>query len=128
MKKICFIIIAIAISIPLCAQVTSSQTTPPKANPTFTPGTHKYYYYPSTNVYFDKITGNYWYKDDPSATTWKRTGTLPSTFKPGKGPRYKLNYKGIYPWKNNKEDIIRYKVNQNKKPDVKKKKNKVKNH
>ena len=98
---------------PVSAQVTSSQTIPPKANPTFTPGSHKYYYYPEMNVYFDEANGNYWFKDNPSSATWKRTRTLPSTFKPGKGPRYKLNYKGINPWENNKEDIIKYKVNPN---------------
>ena len=113
MKKIFTILLLFVVIAPVSAQVTSSMTTPPKANPTFTPGSHKYYYYPSTNVYFDEANGNYWFKDSPSSVTWKRTRTLPSTFKPGKAPRYKLNYKGIDPWTNNKEDIIKYKVNPN---------------
>ena len=73
-----------ALLAPVSAQVTSSQTIPPRANPTFTPGSHKYYYYPEMNVYFDEANGNYWFKDNPSSATWKRTRTLPSTFKPGK--------------------------------------------
>jgi len=127
MKKVFIMLLALCAVLPVSAQVTSSQTTPPKANPTFTPGSHKYYYYPSTNVYFDEANGNYWYKDRPSSTTWKRTRTLPSTFNPGKGPRYKLNYKGVHPWKNNKEDIIKYKVNPNGKV-LKKKKDKAEKH
>lgn len=127
MKKIFGILLSFIVIAPVSAQVTSSQTTPPKANPTFTPGTHKFYYYPSTNVYFDEVNGNYWFKDNPSSATWKRTRTLPSTFKPGKGPKYKLNYKGIDPWKNNKEDIIKYKVNPNGKV-IGKKKHKKDNH
>jgi hypothetical protein len=108
MKKIFSILILCAVIAPVSAQDTSWQT---EANRTFTPGTHKYYYYPSTNIYFDEANGNYSFKDNPSSATWKRTRTLPSTFKPGKGLRYKLNYKGIDPWKNNKVDIIKYKVN-----------------
>ncbi len=125
MKKIITFLASCMFIMPLGAQVTSSMTTPPKTNPTFTPGSHKYYYYPSTNVYFDEANGNYWYKDRPSSATWKRTRTLPSTFNPRTGPRYKLNYKGINPWKNNKEDIIKYKVKPNGKPVMKQKKHKV---
>lgn len=112
MKKIVMFLLSVVVILPVSAQVTSSMTTPAIANPTFTPGSHKYYYYPSINVYSDEANGNYWYKDRPSSITWKRTRTLPSTFKPGNGPKYKLNYKGLNPWKNNKEDVIKYKVNK----------------
>ena len=128
MKKIILILIGVASYFPLSAQVTSSVTTPPTTNPTFKPGSHKYYYYPSTNVYLDEANGNYWYKEKPYSTTWKRTRTLPQNFKPGKGPRYKLDYKGIDPWKNNKEDILKYKVNKKGKPVKQKMKNKPDKH
>ncbi len=128
MKKIFILLLFAIFKLPVSAQVTSSMTTPPKTNPTFTPGSHKYYYYPKTNVYYDESDGNYWYKDSPSSITWKHTRTLPSTFKPGKGPRYKLNYKRSDPWKNNKEDIIRYKVKKKGKPAMRSQKDKRDKH
>ena len=70
---------------------------------------HKYYYYPKSNVYFDQVSGNYWFWDKTSSQ-WKMTTTTPSGVILLKDNRQPLSYRGDEPWKNNAADMKKYKV------------------
>lgn len=74
--------------------------------------THTYYYYPSSNVYFDQASGNYWYWDK-SSSQWQMNTTLPQTVTVEETDKYQIPYKGNDPWKNNAEDMKKYKVKKN---------------
>jgi len=69
----------------------------------------KFYYYPSSNVYYNVSTGEYWYYDDVS-TTWIEVKALPTTITFEKAPKYTVYYNGIDVWKENAEHIKKYKV------------------
>ena len=69
---------------------------------------HKYYYYPSSNVYFDQANGTYWYWDNVTSQ-WKTTTTAPAGVILQKKDSHAINYSGDEPWKNNAEDMKRYK-------------------
>jgi hypothetical protein len=72
-------------------------------------GSRKYYYYPSSNLYFDEVSGNYWYWDN-GTSAWSMTQTLPSTITvTDKALRYPLTYTGDDPWKYNADDVKKYK-------------------
>jgi len=86
------------------AQVTDTVST--------TTTVHKYYFYPSSNVYYDEATGSYWFWDK-SSSQWVTAQTLPSAVPLIKTPQYSLNYNGIEPWKNNAVDLKKYKVKKN---------------
>lgn len=95
------------------AQERTTQTT------TTTITAHKYSYYPASDVYFDQATGNYWYHEKGSAT-WTMTQTLPSTITVEKNSaQYPLTYTGNDPWKNNMDDIKKYKIKKNGKVKIK---------
>ena len=108
MKKILFLILICGAAITASAQSTDSTTTT-----TTTTTSHKYYYYPSSNVYFDEASGNYWYWNGASSD-WSMVQSLPDTVKIEKTTtRYPITYSGNDPWKNNAEDLKKYKVKKN---------------
>jgi hypothetical protein len=118
MKKILILLLVSGSVLTASAQVeqsttTTTTTTTPTANAAMQPGHHEYYFYPSQNVYFDKSTGDYWYKESPTATTWTETTTLPSTITVENEKSYPIQYKGNDPWKNNTADLKKYKVKKN---------------
>ena len=67
-----------------------------------------YYYYPSSNVYYNPANSEYWYYDDVSAT-WTQVKELPSTIVLTKTPRYTVYYSGEDVWKDNAVHMKKYK-------------------
>ena len=59
-----------------------------------------FYYYPSSNVYFNISTGNYIYYD-PGVTTWVTVQRLPATIVVTRTPRYIVYYNGPEVWRDN---------------------------
>jgi len=106
-RKICTMKkILLAMMICVAALVASAQNSD-TANRNSSP--HKYYYYPSSNVYFDQVSAKYWYWDN-STSQWKTTTTAPVGVILQKKDRYALNYSGDAPWKNNAADMKKYKT------------------
>jgi hypothetical protein len=77
----------------------------------------KYYYYPSSNVYYNVSTGEYWYYDSPT-TKWVEVKTLPTTITVEKTVVDTVYYNGPDVWKENAMHQKKYKV---KKSEVKQK-------
>ena len=71
-----------------------------------------FYYYPSSNVYYNVSAADYWYFDD-ATKAWVEVKTLPTTITLGKTPRYTVYYNGTDVWKDNAEHVKRYKVKDN---------------
>ena len=92
------------------AQNDSTNSTSTNTTPTTT--MHKYFYYPSSNVYFDEASGNYWYWDNGTAK-WLTVQTLPSTITVANTQRYPIDITGNDPWLNNASDLKKYKVKGN---------------
>jgi hypothetical protein len=80
----------------------------------------RYYYYPSSNVYYNITTHDYLYYD-PGTTAWVTVRTLPATIMITKTPRYTVYYKGPDVWKENAMHKNKYKPK--KAPEKKGKKN-----
>jgi hypothetical protein len=72
----------------------------------------KFYYYPSSNVYYNISTGDYWYYDEPTVK-WVEVKTLPETITLDKTPVYTIYYNGPDVWKENAEHQKKYKSNKN---------------
>ena len=72
----------------------------------------RFYYYPSTNVYYNPASDQYWYYDDVS-TTWTEVKTLPTTITLTKTPRYTVYYNGEDVWKDNATHMQKYKAKKN---------------
>jgi hypothetical protein len=68
----------------------------------------RFYYYPSTNVYYNVSTGEYWYYDN-GTTNWVEVKTLPATITVEKTPRYTVYYNGPDVWKDNAVHQKKYK-------------------
>lgn len=114
MKKILILFLISGSVLTASAQVDSTTTTTTTTtNQNVQPGQHEYYFYPSQNLYYDKASGNYWYKESPDATTWTETTTLPSTINVQSEQSYPIHYNGNDPWKNNTGDLKKYKVKNN---------------
>lgn len=111
MKKLLSVLILSFALISSFAQTTTRTTTT-------THRTYRYYYYPASNVYFNEASGNYWYWDNGSSQ-WTTVQTLPANIKVVKSGRYLVNYNGDDPWKNNPDDIRKYKVKKNGKVKIK---------
>jgi len=75
-----------------------------------------FYYYPSSNVYYNVSTHDYLYYD-PGTTTWVTVQTLPATITLTKTPKYTVYYNGNDVWKDNAMHKNKYKA---KKPVAKK--------
>ncbi|MES2431161.1 MAG: hypothetical protein V4556_09495 [Bacteroidota bacterium] len=87
-------------------------------DPTVTTTT-TYWYYPSENVYYNEVTGDYWYYDNPT-TTWMTVKTLPNTYVvTDKTHHVDVTYAGTDVWKENKEHLMKYKMKKNGKMKVK---------
>jgi hypothetical protein len=71
-----------------------------------------FYFYPSSNVYYNVVASDYWYYDDATAS-WVEVKTLPTTITLEKAPRYTVYYTGKDVWKENGEHVKRYKVKNN---------------
>lgn len=98
--------------ISVFAVASAQDTTVTQSTTTRTVTTHRYYYYPGSNVYYDEASGNYWYYDQPT-TTWMTVQTLPSTIALDKSARYRINYTGDDPWKQNSMHMKKYKMKKN---------------
>lgn len=68
-----------------------------------------YYYYPSSNVYYNIGTHDYWYYD-PGTTAWVTVKTLPSGITITRAPKYTVYYNGPDVWKDNATHKTKYKV------------------
>ncbi len=107
----------ILISMLICGAVFSASAQNDSANSTSintSPTTimHKYFYYPSSNVYFDEGSGNYWDWNN-GTSKWITVQTLPSTITVGNAERYPIDVTGNDPWLNNASDLKKYKVKGN---------------
>ena len=69
----------------------------------------RFYYYPSSNVYYNVSTGEYWYYDN-GTTNWVDVKTLPTTITVEKTPRYTVYYNGTDVWKDNAVHQKKYKA------------------
>ncbi|KAA9035897.1 hypothetical protein FW778_20320 [Ginsengibacter hankyongi] len=69
----------------------------------------QYYYYPSSNVYYNPQTNEYWYKDT-TTTSWVTVKTLPANVTVSDNDKQVVYYNGTDPWKNNTADQKKYKV------------------
>ena len=67
-----------------------------------------YYYYPSSNVYYNISTGDYWYYN-PGSTAWITVRSLPSGITITRTPRYIVYYNGKDVWKDNASHKTKYK-------------------
>ena len=72
----------------------------------------KFYYYPSSNIYYNVSSEDYWYYDDVSAT-WTQVKTLPTTITLTKTPVYTVYYNGEEVWKENAVHMKKYKIKNN---------------
>jgi hypothetical protein len=73
----------------------------------------KYWYYPSQNLYYNDVTGDYWYYDE-ATTKWADVKKLPGTIKFAvTDDRYPVYYKGTDIWRDNKVHLSKYKVKKN---------------
>jgi hypothetical protein len=68
----------------------------------------RFYYYPSSNVYYNVSTGEYWYYDN-GTTNWVEVKTLPTTIIVTKTSRYTVYYNGPDVWKENATHQKKYK-------------------
>ena len=71
-----------------------------------------YYYYPSSNVYYNVVGSDYWYYDE-ATSAWVEVKTLPATITLEKAPRYTVYYNGKDVWKDNATHMKKYKVKDN---------------
>jgi hypothetical protein len=71
-----------------------------------------FYYYPSSNVYYNVSASDYWYFDDANKA-WVEVKTLPTTITVEKAPRYTVYYNGADVWKDNAAHQKKYKVKDN---------------
>src|SRR5258705_2301502 len=67
-----------------------------------------FYYYPSSNVYYNVSAHDYEYYD-PGTTTWVTVQKLPATITFTKTPRYTVYYNGADVWKDNDMHKKKYK-------------------
>jgi hypothetical protein len=67
-----------------------------------------FYYYPSSNVYYNVSTHDYEYYD-PGTTTWVTVKKLPATITLTKSPRHTVYYNGTDVWKDNDMHKKKYK-------------------
>lgn len=114
MKKIISIAL-ISCGLVFSAGLKAQQTT---TTTTSTQDSTQFYYYPSSNVYLNPATNQYWYYDTGSST-WVSAQQLPSTITLVKEPVYTVYYNGTDVWKDNAEHMKKYKVNKNGKVKVK---------
>lgn len=107
MKKIilgCLMMVALFTTVNVKAQTSTSTSTTTRV---------KYWYYPSSNVYYNDATGDYWYYDTPT-TTWMDVKTLPTTYTiTSTTPKYEVWYDGTDVWKDNAKHLKKYKVKKN---------------
>ena len=66
----------------------------------------KYYYYPSANVYYNPVTGQYVYYNN---NTWTPVRTLPTTIRVVHTQRYIVYHNGPEIWMDNAEHMRKYK-------------------
>jgi hypothetical protein len=100
MKKI---ILGLALAFLMACSINASAQT-----------THRvrFYYYPSSNVYYNVSAGDYWYYDD-GTTNWVEAKTLPTTITVVKSPHYTVYYKDHDVWRDNATHQQKYKVKKN---------------
>ncbi len=68
---------------------------------------HKFYYYPSANVYYDVSVGLYYYNP---GSTWTSVQVLPPGFSITIGaPRYVVYHQGPDVWVDNHIHVVKYK-------------------
>jgi len=106
MKKLIYLLIicfSIGSSLSLKAQDTTSTTQHQQM---------KFYYYPSSNVYLNPSTNDYWYYDE-GTSTWTSARELPSNITLVKSPRYLVYHNDADVWKDNAAHLKKYKVKKN---------------
>jgi hypothetical protein len=100
MKRI-ILALALLFALGSTTRLVAQQPQPKETRVTF-------YYYPSSNVYYNPGNSEYWYYDDVS-TTWTQVKELPTTIVLTKTPRYTVYYSGEEVWKDNAVHMKKYK-------------------
>jgi hypothetical protein len=67
----------------------------------------KFYYYPSSNVYYNTASGKYIYNN---SGTWTTVKTLPSNFAIARTPRVIVYNANARVWENNSDHRAKYKA------------------
>ncbi|MEO6489589.1 MAG: hypothetical protein ABIO04_06585 [Ferruginibacter sp.] len=109
MKKIIFGIMVLFFAATATAQdQPAASATPATAENATMQG--KYFYYPSTNTYYNEASSEYIYYDEPSAT-WLTVKKLPMTIvvEPT-ATKYPVTYTDNDVWKENEAHKTKYKV------------------
>jgi hypothetical protein len=117
MKKI---IMAIALLFAIGLTLSAQQPTPQPTQPTQQDQQTKFFYYPSSNIYYNPTTSQYWYYDEPT-TKWMEVKTLPETITVEKTPVVIVYYSGEDVWKDNATHQKKYKGKKDEKKDEPKK-------
>ena len=117
MKKI---IMAIALLFAIGLTLSAQQPTQQPTQPTQQDQQTKFFYYPSSNIYYNPATSEYWYYDEPT-TKWMEVKTLPETITVEKTPVVVVYYNGEDVWKDNAEHLKKYKGKKDEKKDEPKK-------
>jgi hypothetical protein len=107
MKKI-ILAVALLFSLGSIMRVSAQQQEPQKMT---------FYYYPSSNIYFDVASNEYVYYDE-GTQKWLNVKELPTTITVVKMPVDTVYYNGQQVWKDNAEHLRKYK---GKKDEAKKK-------
>jgi hypothetical protein len=97
--------------IPICLSLFVSRLNAQQTNDSLTQQM-KFYYYPSSNVYYNPSTSDYWYYDD-ATSNWTSVRELPSTIHLVKSPRYLVYHSDADIWKDNAMHLKKYKVKKN---------------
>ncbi|PWE32011.1 hypothetical protein DDZ14_12400 [Maritimibacter sp. 55A14] len=72
-----------------------------RADPYYYPDpSYRYFYYPSSNVYYNEISGYYYYLD---GSRWRRDRRLPRHYRLNRAERRFLRYRGDRPFDHNRD-------------------------
>ena len=106
MKKILFLCLVVFMGFSAMAQEPATAAT----STTTDAGRVKFFYYPSSNTYFNEATSEYLYYDEASST-WLTVKQLPTTVvvEPT-AMKYAVYYNGNEIWKENPAHKTKYKV------------------
>jgi hypothetical protein len=91
MKKIAFLLLVMAFTFSGNAQTNKT----------------KFYYYPSSNVYYNTASGKYIYNN---SGTWTTVATLPSTLSIARTPRVIVYNTNARVWENNSNHQAKFKA------------------
>lgn len=91
------------------AMAQNTKTTTTTTTTSHSAHTMRFYYYPSSNVYYDPTNNDYWYWDTASSQ-WTSAAELPTTVHLVKTNRVTVYHNDADVWKDNAEHLKKYKT------------------